>query len=179
MMRGWLIADATGRGVGRTRLMFLIAGVIIVLDQIVKAIVVHSMRMGFSIDILGSVVRLTRTQNSGSAFGLFKNGRIVFIIVSAAASIAIIVLRREIAKMRSWERVSFGLVLGGAVGNLIDRVRTGAVVDFLDVGIGSLRWPAFNVADSAITVGVAVLAFYLIFRVDSRDASAPASNREC
>lgn len=170
--------DGAGRQAGRTWVMFLIAGVIVVLDQIVKAIVVHSMRMGSSIDILGSIVRLTRTQNSGAAFGLFKDGRVAFIIVSAAASIAIIVLRREIARMRSWERMSFGLVLGGAIGNLIDRVRVGAVVDFLDIGVGSVRWPAFNVADSAITVGVSILAFYLIFRADSHPASAPEDNRE-
>jgi signal peptidase II len=147
--------------------MFLIAGVIVVLDQIIKAIVVHSMQMGSSINILGSVVRLTRTQNSGAAFGLFKDGRVAFIIVSAVASLAIILLRREIAKMRSREQMSFGLILGGAVGNLVDRVRVGAVVDFLDIGVGSARWPAFNVADSAITIGVSILAFYLIFRADS------------
>lgn len=158
--------------------MFLIAGVIVVLDQIIKAIVVHSMQMGSSINILGSVVRLTRTENSGAAFGLFKDGRIAFIIVSAIASLAIIVLRREIAKMRSREQMSFGLILGGAVGNLVDRVRVGAVVDFLDIGVGSVRWPAFNVADSAITIGVSILAFYLIFRADSHAASAPAGNRE-
>ncbi|MCK4511418.1 signal peptidase II [bacterium] len=158
--------------------MFLIAGVIVVLDQITKAIVVHTMQMGSSINILGSVVRLTRTQNSGAAFGLFKDGRVAFIIVSAVASLAIILLRREIAKMRSREQMSFGLILGGAVGNLVDRVRVGAVVDFLDIGVGSVRWPAFNVADSAITIGVSILAFYLIFRADSHSASAPADNRE-
>ena len=158
--------------------MLLIAGVIVVLDQIVKAIVVDSMIMGSSIDILGTVVRITRTQNSGSAFGLFRDGRVVFIIVSAVASIAIIVLRREIAKMRSWERVSFGLILGGAVGNLIDRVRIGSVVDFLDIGIGSLRWPAFNVADSAITVGVTILASYIIFRTGPHAASVSADDWE-
>ncbi len=147
--------------------MFLIAGVIVVLDQIIKAIVVHSMQMGSSINILGSVVRLTRTQNTGAAFGLFKDGRVAFIIISAVASLAIILLRREIAKMRSREQMSFGLILGGAVGNLIDRVRVGAVVDFLDIGVGSTRWPAFNVADSAITIGVSILAFYLVFRSHS------------
>jgi signal peptidase II len=158
--------------------MFLIAGIVVVLDQIIKAIVVYSMRMGVSTDILGSVVRLTRTQNSGAAFGLFKDGRIAFIIVSAAASIAIILFRREIAKMRQWERASFGLILGGAVGNLIDRIRVGSVVDFLDIGIDSLRWPAFNVADSAITVGVTILAFHLIFLAHPHPESAPEDNRE-
>jgi len=158
--------------------MVLIAAVIVMLDQVTKAIIVYSMRMGASLDILGSVVRLTRTQNSGAAFGLFKDGRIAFIIVSAAASIAIILFRREIARMRQWERASFGLILGGAVGNLIDRIRVGSVVDFLDIGIDSLRWPAFNAADSAITIGVTILAFHLIFLAHPQSESAPEDNRE-
>ena len=65
--------------------------------------------------------------------------------------------------MKRWEQIAFGLVLGGAVGNLIDRVRFGAVVDFLDFGVGDLRWPAFNIADSAITVGVVLLAVNVVF----------------
>ena len=172
------ITDAAGRRAGRIPAMFLIAAVIVMFDQVTKAVIVHSMDMWASIDILGSVVRLTRTHNSGAAFGLFKDGRVVFIVVSAAASIAIILFRRAIAEMRSWERASFGLILGGAVGNLIDRVRVGSVVDFLDIGIDSHRWPAFNVADSAITIGVTILAFHLIFLAHPHPESAPEDNRE-
>ena len=142
----------------------LLLGVLIVAaDQLVKLLVVSAMRMGHSIDVIGSVVRLTRTANTGAAFGLFRGGSTWFVWISAAASIAIIAFSREIAKMRFWERTAFGLVLGGAVGNLVDRIRLGAVVDFIDIGFGAVRWPSFNVADSAITVGVVILAIHLVF----------------
>ena len=154
--------------------MFVTALCITVADQVVKKVVTIVMDLGESVDFLGSVVRFTRMANTGAAFGMMKGRSLVFIVISAAASIAIIAFHREIAKMRSLERLAFGLILGGAVGNLIDRVRVGAVVDFIDIGVGSLRWPAFNVADSAITIGVVILAFYLLFR--PRAASPSCDN---
>ena len=129
--------------------------------------------MGFPRDVLGDFLRFTRTSNTGAAFGLFRGRSLLFILISAAASVAIVFFSREIAKLRRFEQVAFGLVLGGALGNLIDRVRTGAVVDFIDIGFGSLRWPAFNVADSAITIGVVLLAVNLLFL--SRPRRAPVS----
>ena len=144
--------------------MFVTALLVTVSDQVVKRVVTIVMDLGQSVDFLGSVVRFTRMANTGAAFGMMKGRSLWFIIISAAASVAIVAFHREIAKMRPMERLAFGLILGGAVGNLIDRVRVGAVVDFIDIGIGSLRWPAFNVVDSAITIGVTILAFYLLFR---------------
>jgi signal peptidase II len=144
--------------------MFVTALSITVFDQVVKKVVTIAMDLGQSVDFLGSVVRFTRMANTGAAFGMMKGRSIWFIIISAAASVAIITFHREIAKMRRMEVLAFGLILGGAVGNLIDRVRVGAVVDFIDIGVGALRWPAFNVADSAITIGVVILAFHLLFR---------------
>lgn len=143
--------------------MLSTALVIIVLDQVVKRAVVSSLRLGASIDLIGSFARLTRTSNTGAAFGMLRGRGPLFIAISALASAAIVLFSREIAKMRRAEQVAFGLVLGGAVGNLIDRVRIGAVVDFIDLGIGTARFAAFNVADSAITIGVIILAFHLIF----------------
>jgi signal peptidase II len=72
------------------------------------------------------------------------------------------------------EQVAFGLIMGGALGNLIDRLRLGAVVDFINIGIGDLRWPYFNVADSAITIGVVILAFHLLFRPRGPEADGEA-----
>lgn len=144
--------------------MFVTAGCITVADQVVKKVVTIVMDLGQSVDFLGSVVRFTRMANTGAAFGMMKGRGIWFIAISAVASIAIMAFHREIARMRPPERLAFGLILGGAVGNLIDRVRAGAVVDFIDIGVGSLRWPAFNVADSAITIGVIILAFHLLLR---------------
>jgi len=153
--------SSTGRGSPAGLLLLGLS--IVVVDQIVKLVVVNTMRMGHSIDVIGTVVRLTRTSNTGAAFGLFRGGSMWFVWISAAAAIAIIAFSREVVKMRFWERTAFGLVLGGAVGNLVDRIRLGAVVDFIDIGFGALRWPSFNVADSCITIGVIVLAIHLVF----------------
>ncbi len=158
--------------------LLLLGALIIVVDQIVKLIVVNTMGMGHSIDVVGSVVRLTRTANTGAAFGLFRGGSMWFVWISAAASIAIIVFSREIVKMRFWERTAFGLVLGGAVGNLVDRIRLGAVVDFIDIGFGALRWPSFNVADSCITIGVVILAIHLVFLSDPHQCTSLSPSGE-
>ena len=157
-------SSASSGGLPRGQLRtFATALVVVALDQILKRVVVATMRMGESRDVLGSFFRLTRTENTGAAFGLLRGRSTWFIVISLVASIAIVVFRREIAKMRRWEQLAFGLILGGAVGNLIDRIRLGAVVDFIDLGFAHMRWPSFNVADSAISIGVVLLAFNLIF----------------
>jgi signal peptidase II len=143
--------------------MLATALVIAVCDQAVKRVVVSVMEIGRSIDVLGSFARLTRTSNTGAAFGLFRGRGPVFIVISLIAAIAITAFSRQIARARRIERVAFGLILGGAVGNLIDRIRLGAVVDFIDIGVGAVRWPTFNIADSAITIGVTLLAVSVLF----------------
>lgn len=136
---------------------------ITVLDQVVKRVVVDALRMGDSVDIIGSVVRLTRTSNTGAAFGLLRGRSNWFIAVSLVAAIAIVAFSRRIAATGRIDRIAFSLILGGTAGNLIDRIRIGAVVDFIDIGAGAFRWPAFNVADSAITIGVTLLAVSILF----------------
>ncbi|MBM3307306.1 MAG: signal peptidase II [Candidatus Eisenbacteria bacterium] len=148
---------------------------VLVADQAVKRLVVALMALGDSVEVLGPAVRITRTENTGAAFGLFRGGGAVFVVVSALASVCIIALSRRIARLRRVEQLAFALVLGGALGNLVDRVRHGAVVDFIDIGIRDLRWPAFNVADSAIVIGVALLAArFLLFPHRSEPAELPA-----
>jgi signal peptidase II len=144
--------------------LFSTALVITALDQVVKGVVVRAMEMHQSIDVVGSFIRLTRTSNTGGAFGLLRGRGNWFVAVSIAAALAIVALSRQIARgARGIERLAFGLILGGAVGNLIDRVRIGSVTDFIDIGGSAYRWPAFNVADSAITIGVTLLAISLVF----------------
>lgn len=156
---------------------------ITVLDQVVKRVVVRTMELGQSVDVVGSFVRLTRTSNTGGAFGLLRGRGSWFVVVSLAAAVAIAAFSRQIARARRIERVAFALIMGGALGNLLDRVRTGAVVDFIDVGGSAYRWPAFNVADSAITIGVTLLAVSLVFLggrgpdAGSGPADAPGSGR--
>jgi len=158
---------------GSGRRLFATAVVVAVADQVVKKMITAAIGLGRSVDLLGPFVRLTHTSNTGAAFGILRGRGPWFVVIAAAAALAIVAFRREIASMRAWEQVSFGLILGGAVGNLIDRLRLGAVVDFIDIGVGDLRWPAFNVADSAITIGVVVLAINLLFR--SRPSPRSAS----
>jgi signal peptidase II len=153
--------------------LFSTALVITALDQVVKRVVVNAMEMGQAIDLVGSFVRLTRTSNTGGAFGLLRGRGNWFIVVSFVAALAIAALSRQIARGRRVERLAFGLILGGAVGNLIDRVRLGAVIDFIDIGGSGYRWPAFNVADSAITIGVTLLAISLVFFGGAADGRDP------
>jgi signal peptidase II len=153
--------------------LFVTAACVVGLDQAVKAVVVSVLPSGHSVDFLGAIVRFTRTSNTGAAFGLLRGQGTWFIVVSALAAIAIVVFRREIAKLRRWDQAAFGLILGGAVGNLIDRIRLGAVIDFIDIGFRDLRWPSFNVADSAISIGVVILAASFILLPRSRGVPTP------
>jgi len=171
-------------GIASNLRLFTTALIIIISDQVVKRVVVTVLGMGETRDVWGTFFRLTRTENTGAAFGIFRGQGTWFIIISALAAAAIVFFRREIARMRSLHQVAFGLVLGGAIGNLIDRVRLGAVVDYLDLGFGGARWPAFNIADSAITIGVVLLAVHLVFMSEpgssgsSTDSLGPSAESE-
>lgn len=135
---------------------------VLFLDQWTKGIVTRTMEVHQSKTVIANVLDLTYVRNSGAAFGLFASvdsaikavvlnsvAVVVFLIVSAYA------LRSSHKSVRL--QVGLALILGGAVGNLLDRVRFGYVVDFIDFSVSGHHWPAFNVADSAICIGVAVL----------------------
>ena len=157
----------------RTRVLFaLCAAVVVALDQLTKAVASSRLLLSEPVPVLGDAVRLTLVHNTGAAFGLFPGSRLPFIIVSSLAIAVVIYLFTREAYRGMTQRVLLGCILGGAIGNLVDRIRLGWVVDFIDVGLGSARWPVFNVADSAVTVGVILLAWYL-----SR-AGHPASDAE-
>jgi signal peptidase II len=137
----------------RFKYVLLISLVIIVLDQITKHLVLKYMNPFESIEIF-SFLHIVSVRNTGGAFGMFKSvGSTLFIAVSVMAIIFVIWLL-----IRAKEGYfGLSLILGGAIGNLIDRLRYGWVVDFIDFSIGKFHWPAFNVADSALTVGVIVV----------------------
>jgi signal peptidase II len=164
-------SDSAAPARGPVIRLFVTAVCVISLDQAVKALVMSVLPSGRSVDFLGSIVRFTRTTNTGAAFGLLRGQGPWFIVVSALAAVAIIVFRREIAKLKRWDQAAFGLILGGAIGNLIDRIHLGAVIDFIDIGFRELRWPSFNVADSAISIGVVILAASFILFPRPRSAS--------
>ena len=151
------------QGKWRNVVFLLIALLIVVADQLTKIWVRSNLAIGQSLPDTG-FFQLTHVRNSGAVFGLFQ-GQSFALTIAASVVIAVVLfyvlfVSRRFAFLDSiLGRSALGLVLGGSVGNLIDRLRFGYVTDFIDVGI----WPAFNIADSAVTVGVIVFACSLLF----------------
>jgi signal peptidase II len=148
----------------RFRLAVVAALAVVVLDQATKAIVEHSMRLYQSIPLL-PFFSLTYVRNTGAAFGIL--GELsptlrlpLFLVVTVAAVWALVSYLRQVRTDETWVAVALGGIVGGAAGNLICRVRYGEVVDFLHLHYRGFDWPMFNVADSAITVGVAVVLLH-------------------
>lgn len=137
---------------------FLVALVVVALDQVSKFFIRANMIPGQSIPEEG-FFRITYVTNVGGAFGILSNQAFLITLTAIAGIAAILIYARYPLFNRMLVRVALGLLLGGAVGNLIDRIRFGEVVDFIDVG----AWPVFNLADSAIVVGVIIIIFYLLF----------------
>jgi signal peptidase II len=144
-----------------------LAAAVVALDQVTKAIALARLLPGVPVTVVDGWLSLTLVMNPGLAFGLLGSVPPAWRWVVAALSVgALIVLARVALRVLpggGWPAVvAIGLVFGGAVGNLVDRLRFGAVVDFVDVHWRGYHWPAFNVADSAISVGVALLALRLL-----------------
>jgi signal peptidase II len=133
----------------------LVLAAVLGADQAVKALVTSSLERGEERDIVAHV-KLVNVRNSGIAFGQLQDGGVIVTVVIAIAVAALLVyFARNLS--RRWIWLPTGMLLGGALGNVIDRVREGAVIDFLKLPY----WPAFNVADSAITIGVVVLVLVM------------------
>jgi signal peptidase II len=142
--------------------MLWLAAVIVFLDQLTKFLAAGYLLPHEPVTLL-PFLNLTLVHNTGAAFGFLSSAsgwqNVFFIIVAVTAAAAIVVLLYRLTPKDRWLGVALALILGGAIGNLIDRLTYGYVVDFIDVFYGPWHWPAFNVADSAITVGAAVLLF--------------------
>ena len=140
---------------------------IVVVDQLTKAIVDLTMPLHHSIPIIDGFFDLTYIRNTGAAFGVLagrhESFRLPFLVgVSILAIGIILVMLKRLRAGETGLTTALAFILGGAVGNLIDRIVHGEVIDFLDVHWSGYHWPAFNVADSGITIGVAITLFYLI-----------------
>jgi signal peptidase II len=153
----------------KTRLDLLLpALMVILLDQATKAAVVRALSLYETVPVIPGFFNLVHIRNPGIAFGLLSHLGSAWssLVLSAVTTAAIVLLVLWFARLRNEDRraaIGLSLVIGGAVGNLIDRVRLGEVVDFLDLYVGSFHWPAFNVADSAVTVGTIWLALSILF----------------
>lgn len=137
---------------------YWIALLVFVLDYATKKIIATQMEIGEQISVIGSFFYITSHRNRGAAFGILQDQRIFFIIITTVVLAGIIWYIQAMRKTsRPWLMTGLGLVLGGALGNFIDRIRFGEVVDFLQFFFGAYQFPIFNVADSGIVVGVILI----------------------
>jgi signal peptidase II len=147
-------------------LLILCIGILL-LDQWTKSMVVEKLPLYQTVNVIHGFFDLTHVRNTGGAFGIFGGekgglGSILFVVVSLIAIGAIVFLFFRIKENEKTLAVAFSFILSGAVGNLIDRLRYGEVVDFLDFHLSGYHWPAFNVADSAICIGIGLMALELL-----------------
>ena len=148
--------------------LYAIALSVVALDQATKFTVVHSMRLGQSIPLVPGFFNLSYVLNPGAAFGILASHspsfRSPFFVGVSLLAIGLIVYyyHRYLHEPTRLPGAALGLILGGAVGNLIDRLRVGMVIDFLDVHLSGYHWPAFNVADAAISIGVGLMLLRMV-----------------
>ncbi|MBI2156860.1 MAG: signal peptidase II [Candidatus Rokubacteria bacterium] len=153
--------------IGRLPPILLGAAAVVALDQVTKLIALDRLAPGVPVSLIDGLLALTLVMNPGLAFGLLgglpAGARWLVAVLSIAALAVLLRVAVRVLPAGGWlDQAAIALIFGGAVGNLIDRGRFGAVVDFVDVSWRGWHWPAFNVADSAITVGVALLALRLL-----------------
>jgi signal peptidase II len=177
---------------GTKAIIIFVAGVFF-LDQISKAIVKYTMQLGDPIPVLGSFFQLTYVENSGMAFGIHVDNRILFTLLSVFALIIVVYYLIKSRKEHPLLQIALSLILGGALGNIFDRILHGKVVDFLDFeffnislptvnflfldfqGYHMTRWPVFNIADSAVTCGMLLIAISVLFVKETSKSEVSAT----
>ena len=149
--------------------MLPVAAFVFVVDRITKNLAQSTLSRipGESVQVIGNFVRFSLSHNTGAAFGVLQNQGILYGIIALVVVVVSVGYYRYLPRDNHLLTACLGMQLGGAAGNLVDRVQHVYVVDFIDVGVGNLRWPWFNVADSAIVVGICILAGYLILHPEA------------
>ena len=150
-------------------MLAVIAGLVVILDQASKWLVSSSMSYYEEIKVIPGFFNLIYIHNPGGAFGVFAKNQgnlqsMLFIFIALAAMGLVLYLYKNTPPEFPVLSAGFALIFGGALGNMIDRIRLGEVIDFLDLYIGHFHWPAFNIADSAISIGMVIFGFYILFR---------------
>jgi signal peptidase II len=158
---------APDKGSGFLKLL-IVVGLVLIADQATKLVIMHNLPRTDEIVVVPNFFSIVHYHNPGGAFGIFSNvengfRHTFFIVVSILALGIVIYFYRTTPRTHRFLSTGFALILGGAVGNLADRFRLGEVVDFLDFYVGKWHWPAFNVADSAISIGIGIFVFHLLF----------------
>jgi signal peptidase II len=143
--------------------LVLAAGIVIA-DQLTKAWVTASVAFGSALPVFGEYVRIWHVHNTGALFGLFRNQAVLFAALSIGVVALIVWFHGRSVVTNGWfATLALGLLLGGAVGNLADRLRLGYVVDFVDMGVGDLRFYTYNVADAAISTALVLLVLMAVW----------------
>ena len=140
-------------------MIFIIVASVILLDQVTKFFALKFLQLNTPLPLIKNFLNLTLVHNRGAAFGFFQNQLLLFVLVSLLA-IGMIIYNLKNKSSSIILKLSLSLILGGAVGNLIDRLRFGFVIDFLDLRV----WPVFNIADSVITIAALALSWELLFK---------------
>jgi len=141
---------------------FLIAIAICVVDQLTKYLAVKYLVFGNPVHIIDGFFDLSLVYNPGAAFGLFANQRLLFFVFTAISIAVIFYITLTHTRGKTSLNLLLGAILGGTLGNFIDRIRLGYVVDFLDFHIKDYHWPAFNIADSSICIGIGILSIFIL-----------------
>lgn len=149
--------------------LITISGSVIFADQLTKHIIKINIALYDNIIVIKNFFNITHILNPGGAFGLFASSspgvrKFIFLFVSSIVALLILWFYKKSAENFIFLSIGLALIFGGAVGNLIDRFIYGKVVDFLDFYMGTYHWPAFNMADSAITIGMGILIYHIIFK---------------
>ncbi|SFA38765.1 signal peptidase II Aspartic peptidase. MEROPS family A08 [Anoxybacillus pushchinoensis] len=155
---------------------YLLAFVVILLDQWTKWLVVRYMELGESIPIIENVLYMTSHRNRGAAWGMLQGQFWLFYIVTVVVVVGIVIYIQRLQPTQRLFGVALGLMLGGALGNFIDRVFRKEVVDFIHVYIFSYSFPIFNVADAALTIGVALMFIYTWIEEKQRKGMSDGAN---
>ncbi|MFA5409647.1 MAG: signal peptidase II [Bacilli bacterium] len=142
--------------------IFILSGIIAVIDQLVKVLVMTSSVGNISVPVVDNFFSLTYVENSGAAWGIFSGSRWFLIIISILSLYAIVKYFLLDIRVTRVEFVAYSLLLGGIIGNLIDRIVYGYVIDYADFRFGTYQFPVFNLADSAIVIGACLVIIHLI-----------------
>ncbi|WP_020588127.1 signal peptidase II [Desulfobacter curvatus] len=150
------------------RRLALVSICVLLLDQITKWLIVRHLPLHAHITVIDHFFNITHVLNPGGAFGFFAEQspgirKFIFLFLSSGVALFVLWLYKKTAQSHIFLSYGLALIFGGAIGNLIDRFRFGKVVDFLEFYVGAFHWPAFNVADSAITIGMGILIYHVVF----------------
>jgi len=161
----------------KRRYIYAIALAVAILDQLTKLISEAHIPLGHTVPVIGSLLSFTEVHNRGGAFGMLQPWTGALTVIGIAVVVAILIFSRSKNRLPVIIAAALACQLGGAIGNVADRIRCGYVIDFIDLH----WWPVFNIADSSIIIGILLLAYYLVFhegRSAPRDVSAPLKKTE-